>query len=294
MRDYYFSNQPVDDFEGITPAQMHGLLYTPFDKGLSPMRLNENIDNKFTHEIDYYKHIIQFLSKINEQQPLKLTQKGNLPQKLLRELTDEGLIESEEQRDLFKRHPPRTEIDNFYLHEMKILIQLTGLTMRRYNRISLTKKGKTYLVPEMASELYLKLFMNYVGRYNWGYGDFYPDSWIIQSGFGFSIYLVQKYGTEPRDVNFYAEKFLNAFPNLMVDFPDGQYSNGMKEYKSCYKLRVFERFLHRFGLIEIVKKDRYWQNVIIIKKELMDNFIKWDFENIREKESVFAKLPSVN
>lgn len=294
MKDFYFPNQPVDDFEGITPAQMHGLIYTPFNKELSPLRLNENVDNKLIHEIRYYNHVIQFLSKINEQQPLKLTQKGNLPQKFLRELTDNGVIESEEDQDLFKEFPPRTETDVFYIHIMNFLTQATGLTKKRYNRISLTEKGKRYLDKELASELYLHLFMNYITKYNWGYADGYPESWIIQGGFGFTIYLVQKYGNEPREVNFYAEKYLKAFPKLMRDFPDEQYSTGLKEFQRCYTVRVFKRFLHKFGLIEVVKKEKFWESVIIIKRELIDQFVKWDFKSIHAKYTPLTQLPSVN
>lgn len=291
---FLYNNTPVEEFEGLTPAQMHGLIYTPFNKELSPLRLNENIDNKFIYEINYYKHIIQFLSKIKEQQPLRLTQKGNLPPKFLKELIEDGVIESEEDRFLFNIYPPRTELDAFYIHIMNFLTQVTGLTRKSHNRISLTKKGSRYLGQELASELYLKLFLNYITKYNWGYADMYPESWIIQGGFGFTIFLVQKYGNEPRDANFYAEKYLKAFPKLLEDFPDSEYSTGLMDFQNCYKTRLFKKFLYRFGLIEVVKKDKFWENVIIIKKELIDHLVKWDFKGIQKKYTGLTQLPSVN
>jgi len=292
MKDFYFPNQPVDDFEGITPAQMHGLLYTPFDRKLSPLRLNEGIDNRIIWELKFYRHFMQFLQKIDELQPLKLTQKGNLPQKLLQELCDLDIFESEKERDLIKQFSIRRETDNFYIHIIHILSDMMRLTIKKRGKILLTRDGRRFLDKELARDFYLRLFINYTSRYNWEYGDLYPGSWIIQAGFGFSIYLVQKYGNEPRGVNFYAEKFLKAFSKAMNDFPCTKYLSGLEDFQSCYGLRTFKRFMKKFGFIEILNEDEWDKDQKIIKKDLVDNFVKWDF-TIRD-HSFISNLFSSN
>ncbi|MCL0067194.1 hypothetical protein M1N54_04880 [Thermodesulfovibrionales bacterium] len=62
----------------------------------------------------------------------------------------------------------------------------------------------------------------------------------------------------------------------MRDFPDKEYSSGESQFQNCYCLRVFERFLKRFGLIEIEEKGDFPSATeIIMKKELIDQLIKW-------------------
>ncbi|MCL0033580.1 hypothetical protein M1M99_02040 [Thermodesulfovibrionales bacterium] len=69
---------------------------------------------------------------------------------------------------------------------------------------------------------------------------------------------------------------LHAFPSVMRDFPDKEYSSGESQFQNCYCLRVFERFLKRFGLIEIEEKGDFPSATeIITKKELIDQLIKW-------------------
>ena len=168
------------------------------------------------------------------------------------------------------------EKDSFYTHIINVFTKLSGLTRIEYGKIMTTKKCMKYLKSKSFSDFYRYLFSTYIRKFNWAYNDFYPETWIIQGGFGFSIFLVQKYGDKPREVKFYADKYLRAFPSVMRDFPDEEYSTGEREFQRCYYLRVFERFLKRFGLIEIEEKGVYPSRTHIIKKkELIDQLIKW-------------------
>ena len=263
------------DFEGLTSNEMRGLLCSPYDEDKSLLRLNTEIDNKLIGQVQFYNHILQYLNLLREQQPLKLTQKGNLPRKFCRELCDMDILEDE--RDYFKKHPLRREEDSHYINLINIFTQLLGFTKKKHGTKSLTNKCEKYLEEKSPSELYRYLFTIYTTRFNWGYFDLYPESTIIQGGFGFSIFLVQKYGNKPREIRFYSDKYLRAFPIVMGDFPDTSYSSGEKEFQRCYYVRVFERFLKRFGLIEIVEGDILSDNQTIIKKELIDQLIKWKF-----------------
>lgn len=272
--DFPVNRYPLDDFEGFTPNDMHGLLYATYDKEKSPLMLNNEIDNNLIARAPIFKHICQYLQMLMEQQPLKLTQKGNLPRNFCRELYDVGIFEHEIHN--FKKHPIMKEEDSYYIHMINIFSKLIGLTKKEHGKIMTTKKCMKYLESKSSSDFYQYLFSTYTQKFNWGYSDYYPDAWIIQGGFGFSIFLVQKYGDKPREMKFYSDKYLRAFPSVMRDFPDEEYSTGEKQFQRCYYIRVFERFLKRFGLIEIEEKGDFPSKTqIIMKKELIDQVIKW-------------------
>lgn len=264
----------LDDFEGFTPNEMHGLLYSTSDKENSPLILNPEINEKLITQVRFYNHITQYLHMIKDQQPLKLTQKGNLTRKFCRDLCDMDILE--EDRIAFKNRSIMREEDSYYIHLINIFTQLIEFTRKKQGRISLTKKCEEYLNKKSASELYQYLFTAYSTKFNWGYNDLYPEAWIIQGGFGFSIFLVQKYGDKAREMKFYSDKYLRAFPLAIREFHDTEYSTGEEQFQRCFYLRVFKRFLKRFGLIEIEERgDFLSNNQTIIKKELIDHAIKW-------------------
>ena len=264
---------PLDDFEGFTPNEMHGLLYSPSDKEKSPLILNPEINDKLITQVRFYNHIKQYLHMLKEQQPLKLTQKGNLPRKFCRELCDMDILEGDS--IALNNCSIMREEDSYYIHLINIFTQLIEFTRKKHGTISLTNKCKEYLDKKSASELYQYLFTTYSTRFNWGFADLYPEAWIIQGGFGFSIFLVQKYGDKAREVKFYSDKYLRAFPSAIRDFHDTEYSTSEVQFQRCFYLRVFKRFLKRFGLIEIEEKgDFLSNNQTIIKKELIDHVIK--------------------
>lgn len=272
--DLPINRSPLDDFEGFTPDDMHGLLYLPYGEDKSPLILNHEVNEELIKKVPFLKHISQYLQMLMEQQPLKLTQKGNLPRKFCREVYDRGIFEHE--IHFFKKHPIMKEEDSYYIHMINIFSNLIGLTKKEHGKITTTKRCMNYLESKSSSDLYLYLFSTYTRKFNWGFNDLYPDAWIIQGGFGFSIFLVQKYGDKAREMKFYSDKYLRAFPIAMRDFPDAQYSTGEEQFQRCYYIRVFERFLKRFGLINIEEQgDFLSKNQTIIKKELIDQVIRW-------------------
>ncbi|MFQ5974777.1 MAG: hypothetical protein ACE5J5_00480 [Candidatus Hydrothermarchaeales archaeon] len=236
--------------------------------------MGTEIDERLICQAEFYNHIIQYLDMLREQQPLRLTQRGNLPRKFCRELCDMDILE--EDRVAFKNRPIIKEEDSYYIHLINLFTQLIGFTKKRHGTISLTKKCEKYLDKNSASELYLYLFSGYTRKFNWGYSDRYPESWIIQGGFGFSIFLLQKYGDKAREIKFYSDKYLRAFPSAIEEFSGTLYLGSEDEFRRCYYLRVFRRFLKRFGLIEIEEDPSFISaNHTIIKKELLDQTIRW-------------------
>ncbi len=144
-----------------------------------------------------------------------------------------------------------------------------GIIKKRNNKLSLTQKGKKLL--ENDSQLTELLFTTFCRKFNWVYFDGYDIEQWGQLGFGFSLVLLRKYGGLKREGNFYAEKYFNAFPNLLDFHPFSE--NIQRRAYHCYLLRTFERFLAYFGFVEY---DRAWRDNprYVVTTKLFNSFLQ--------------------
>ena len=129
---------PPGGFERFSPHEMHGLIYTPFNETLSPLRLNKELNTNHLEQIKIFSDLMLYIQMLSERQPLKLTQKGNLPRKFCVDLYDAGV--KDENLIALKGHPINKEADSPYIFIIKILTKKLRLTKKRYNRLSLTQK----------------------------------------------------------------------------------------------------------------------------------------------------------
>jgi hypothetical protein len=123
--------------------------------------------------------------------------------------------------------------------------------MRKYHgRFFLTKRAIRALERNGHGELFLRLFQAYATRFNWAYRDGYSELGIVQHSFLFSLFVLQKYGHEPRPEGFYAETFLRAFPMALEAIREPLFGTAEQYVSSCYRIRCLERFARFFGLVE--------------------------------------------
>jgi hypothetical protein len=81
------NSRPVDDFLRLSSEQMHRLLHTRYLLDLNDMVVfNVGLEPKVVEKIPIVKNTCYFLSRLSDLEPLKVTQKGNLPLKFAREL----------------------------------------------------------------------------------------------------------------------------------------------------------------------------------------------------------------
>jgi hypothetical protein len=78
-------------FDGLSPEQMHLLLYAPLENAC-PLRLKEDIDIA-VQEVPIFQLSEHLLNEINRTGKLKLTQKGNLPIRVCELLYAKQLID---------------------------------------------------------------------------------------------------------------------------------------------------------------------------------------------------------
>ncbi len=256
------------EFEGYSPEEMHYILYQPFNEA-SPLQLAKLPDEDY-RKIPLWNQIKYLMEMIDRAGEMKLTSKGYLPVKAVKELYNQkfmtDIMIEEGISKLYK------EIDANSIHLARILVQLSGLAKKRKNRLSLTRKGQEALANPHS--LFKHIFETFTHKFNWGYFDNYAETPIGQIGYGFSLILIHKYGDKKRHESFYAEKYFRAFPQLMEDMEPIPYISKKKNAINCYSLRTFERFLDYFGVIDLEKIQPIIGPVYLKKTPLFDRLFQ--------------------
>jgi hypothetical protein len=126
-----------------------------------------------------------------------------------------------------------------------------GVVKKAKGRLSLTKKGAQLLQPGERVNLFTETLSTYTDKFNWSSNDGYPQSPLGQLGCGFTVYLLKKFRQSEHAIEFYAEKYLKAFPKLLEFFPIRQFGTPEGDFVNCYRVRTFERFLEWFGLVKV-------------------------------------------
>ena len=262
------NNRGIPDFEGYSPTEMQYILYNTFGKN-SPIQLLELSEPDYNN-IPILKQIKYLLKIIDEKGELRLTAKGFLPTKIVSNIYDQGFIKDEMiESGISKLYK---ETDSMSINLTRILSELSGIIKKRNKKLSLTKKGKKELNDNR--KLFENIITTFGTRFNWAYYDGYGNNQIGQLGFGFSLILISKYGSEKREDSFYSKKYFSAFPLLIEQIEPSNFRPREKQASGCYSLRTFNRFLDYFGIIKIESESKWNSKKFIKKTELYDKLIK--------------------
>lgn len=269
------NSSPVADFENLSPTSFHFILYDTYNEN-SPVHFQKNIDNETLDKVSLFRVAEEFLKIIEREKFIKLTPLGALPKKVMVELYDKKYIYDESIESgitkLWK------EQDCIAILNTKIVTEIAGITKKINGKMTLTKKGILFLKFENR-QIFFELFLStFADKFNWGFNDYYPQKPIGQIGWTFTIYLLEKYGKEFQSESFYAEKYLKALPDLLNEFETGGLITQEQQFKHCYGVRTFERFLEWFGLVETDRKIRkkYFEELNIKATEILTKLFKID------------------
>ncbi len=262
------NNRAIPDFEGYSPFEMHHILHYTFEPN-SPIILQKLAESDFLkcpmfNMVKYYLDIVRNLGEI------KLTAKGFLPTKIVHEIYSQGFIDEHQfSSGISKLYK---ETDSLTVNLTRLLAELAALTKKRNGKLSLTKTGEK--IASNNQDLLELIFKTMTQKFSWAFYDRYEDQQLGQFGFGFSLILLSKYGTEQRINYFYSDKYFKAFPQFLESITPF-YETVEKYAGNCYSIRTFERFLSFFGLIEIEKVGNgFDKKNYITKTELFDKLIK--------------------
>jgi hypothetical protein len=97
----------IKDFEGLSPEDMHLLLYNTFEE-ISPLHLNL-FEKELIPEETMVMYLWNVLNLIKENSPVKLTQAGYLPVALCRTIFDNNWIEDNLLKSYYRKHKLTSE-----------------------------------------------------------------------------------------------------------------------------------------------------------------------------------------
>jgi hypothetical protein len=271
-----YNTKPIEDFEGLSPADMRYVLYDPFSKE-SPLRFKENIPDKILDQIPILNQIEYLLHRIIDLGEIKITSTGSLPTTMVKELYNKGFIKDYAiEHGITKLY---AETSCAPIHLTRIIVELCGFVKKKYGKLSLTKAWKDKVISKKRQEILFQVFSIFSQKVNWGYFDGYPSQQTGQLGFAFSLFLISKYGNVERLDKFYSEKYLRAFPKVSMDFNIGYYKDNINQYfNDCYSIRTFDRFLEYFNMTESRTEGKFYHDSkkFIKKTAIFDNIIFFD------------------
>ncbi|MCO6461658.1 MAG: hypothetical protein J5I59_09655 [Saprospiraceae bacterium] len=251
------NNYPQEDFMGLTHNEMDALLYQPFDEK-SPVRLKEQIADDVLDKIPIFRITEALFEIIRQEGPIKLTKTGALPRKIVTELYDLGYVKDflieNGYRSLLKQD------DWNILSSIKVTIEISFMVRKAKGVLNLTKKTQAIMAQNDRSGLFHLFFKAYTSEFNWGYNDSYTPFPFSQIGWAYSIYLLSMFGEKKEITDFYAEKYLTAFPFMLECFSENLYVPREIQAFGCYNTRLVDRFLDWFGLISITEKPEIFSN----------------------------------
>jgi len=180
------NNEPVADFEGYSSTEMQFILYNTFDSK-SPVQILNASHNTFQN-IPIFNQVKFLFNIINEQKELKLTNKGFLPTKIVAELYEKGYLKDYFIEKGISKLYKESDVPTINL--AKILVELSTLVKKRNNKLTLTKKGVELI--DNDNLLFQNIFETYTEKFNWSYFDGFSNEEIGQSGFGFTLILLEE------------------------------------------------------------------------------------------------------
>lgn len=274
------NNYPLKDFLGLTPSEMHTIICDPFgdDSGFQIKVVEDDILDK----IPFFILAEELLLIIYRDRKVKLTSKGFLPLKYCDELGGEEII-----KESIYELPERKRIGEDYLPSIKaarIALMLGELITCKNNKIIVSDYGFELLEDGDRDELFKTIFYAFTENFLWAHLDGYASALTGQLGFVFSLSMLKHYGKTSHDLVFYANKYKEAFPLLMNHFKDYPYYSKEKQFLSCYRVRLFERFFQWFGFVNTdefdllkTEKCRYSKTDLVDKlfvtPELLEQFL---------------------
>ncbi|MEM6964397.1 MAG: hypothetical protein AAF573_06500 [Bacteroidota bacterium] len=275
---------PVEKIDNLSPMDLEYLLYDTFGED-SPVAFKANIADDILDDIPFLKLCEAYFEILQQHGALKLTARGNLPRKVCLDLYDRGIIKE----DFIESGlmTLRKESDSVVLQNVKLISDMAGITKKRNNKMSLTKKGEQLLQPKNRQRLLEALFIANARQFNWGFHDGYPQEAGVQMTFGYTLYLLLRYGKTKRSFHFYGEKSITAF-KFELDYFDNRFDTPEEGYKKCLWLRTFDRFLNFYGMVDFnPNKGIFDLNIDIKTSRLFDGVFELRPEKFKFKKIGF-------
>lgn len=268
------NDSPTPEFCGISPNQMRFLLYDPFNDN-SPFGF-QNPTPAALDGCPFFLLAEDMLRRtVLTSSPFKMTTSSTaLPVKIVKELYEHSAMKDEYVESGITKLYKESDCD--FIHVCKIVLEQAGVVRKQHNKWYLTKKGEKLARPSQRAALFQEVFQAFTMKYNWAYLDLYDHPTAGQMAFAFSLSLLAHFGSEAREADFYAKKYLTAFPMLVDEVPESDWDTPEQHLIRCYSTRFFSRFAFWWGLTELVQKGVLVENEkdIVRKREILGQLFR--------------------
>jgi hypothetical protein len=265
------NKEPMLDFLGLTPEQMHCLLNRPLADNADIVMLNKDISRGELADIPVTKEIVYFLTRLGELQPLKATVKGNLPRAFAQEIHDKFPAIPE------FPYPIMSEIDDPKLMALRHILDMSGWIKKQNGKFSLTRSGKRIADDGFGPDDFYALLDTYMLKFNWAYRDRYPDLRIIQQAVLFSCYLLHRKAKTYIHTDELCGYFMQAFP-AVLKLKESLPSMGPEELvRGAFSIRFIEHFCEYCGLVTIRREKKKSLKVerLVQTSPLFEKIFRW-------------------
>ena len=239
------------DFLGLSPAQMTRILYSKLSDNGDMLTVAPQSAQCGPSSVPMVRHAVLFLSKAREQQPLKATQQGNLPQRFVQEIFP-ALLDGKEPeiREMLLRYPPRREGDSGDVELLRHVLVMGGLFRKQRGTFAVTRAAERILDSQDWAALYVRLFTTMAEEMNWAWIDYRSAFPLLQAATIFDLYILKRKAAEFVSADRLAGCFLQAFPTAVDDFEEaGQ--KARDEVADCYVGRFLDEFCVPLALVAV-------------------------------------------
>ncbi len=247
------NNTPRDEFNGLSPEELHNIIYCPFSCQ-SVVKINK-LNKEQYEEIPLLRQTLFLLKTIKEKE-LKLTKLGWLPLKIVAEAyrlgQPEYIIEEFGQKRI-------NEYEANSVQLARMILENLGWIKTRKGIMSITVKGEkafTNIEHSAADILYQSLQSGLLHVF-----DGYKEGRIGNYGIAYSLFLLHKYGAEWHLGSFYLTHY-----NAIFHF---------SEDTRAYAVRVFERLFYWLGIVE--KRQSNHRDILFEEEYLKTDLLQMIF-----------------
>ncbi len=266
------NREPDEDFLGLSSYQMYRLLHFPVEQNEDIVRINEKLSSKAFEKAPVVRGTLFFLLELAKVEPLKATAKGNLPLKFARLLFDEI------DHSRFKKWISfRSEENSRIVLTLRHVLRMAGWIKKEKKKFKLTRKGHGVLARGVSERDFFHLLHIYTQKYNWGFNDLYPEFWIIQGSWLFSLFILKKKAKAFTEDVVISRAFIKAFPDIALEV-DATYVSNFEYITHCYSLRLLENFCEYFGFLKARREEKkgiVHDRLFIKTTPLFEKYFDW-------------------
>lgn len=204
----------LDDFLGLSPAQMHDISSTPLSENQDYLTLSGDITEDDIPGIPFLSQTLWLMKYLNTEGPVKLTAAGYLPPSLALSWFDEAFRQYTDEVTLRIR-PVRRESDDPDMVWVRAILKKMKLLHVRKGQLSISSKGKAFLNAGVPNQ-FQQSFYFLADEWDWSTQDNlrFQVSPFHQTSLPFFLHVLNQQGVDGLAQSDAERIFYAAFPHI--------------------------------------------------------------------------------